>query len=78
MNKADMLAEIEKYNEIPRRQPGDVTLKEIGEALGLGRKSTQVRADRMVKAGLLTRHRVLDGQYWPWVYRSVSSSLPEV
>jgi len=69
MSKADMLAEIEAYNEISRKQDDDVTIKDIADKLGLSRKATQTRIDKMVSEGLLTKHKVFDGHSWLWIYR---------
>jgi len=69
--KADMLAEIEDYAGYARRQPGDVTLTEIAERLGVGRKTARIKANEMVAAGRWTTHLVFDNRQVR-VWRKVS------
>lgn len=67
--KADMLAEIEAFADIEKRQPGDVSLKELAERLNMTPQAARVRANAMVEKGTWITCRVKDGQFWMRIWR---------
>ena len=71
--RARMLADLNEFGGVARMQEGDLTVADVAENQGLGQTAAKRRADAMVDAGRWTRHKVLRGQQWLWVYRRVEA-----
>ncbi len=49
--KQALLEELVQYGRRPEMQPGDVTLSELAEQLGVGRGTAQKRMKGLIEAG---------------------------
>ena len=67
MDKKALLEEIIKWGQAyPEKQPGDVTVKDYADAVGVEVSTARRRLNRMVSEGKLTKLKVEHGM---WVYR---------
>jgi len=68
--KRALLDELVRYGTRPEMQPGDVTLSELAEELGVGRGTAQKRMKGLIEAGEVQELMVrLPNGYSGIVYR---------
>lgn len=68
--KRALLDELVRYGTRPEAQPGDVTLGELADAMGVARATAQKRMEPLVESGeLLELTVVLPNGYEGIVYR---------
>ena len=71
MNKEGILAEIEQYLRLERRQEGDVSIDDVAQEIGMGRKAASVRMDALIEKEISKCINVLDDGHWVKIYRKV-------
>ena len=71
MNKEGILAEIEQYLRLERRQEGDVSIDDVAQEIGMGRKAASVRMDALIEKEIFKCINVLDDGHWVKIHRKV-------